>query len=134
MKRLLSLTALLLWVNNSYASDWMFVGDTDEQRIELDLESIKKIGSGNFTTDRSTTQFWVKKTIINDLTKDGLSVGDYSLSLFNINCLNDTLGFKSAVRYKNNKIFDNYIDSYVKMQPIVPETIGSSYSKIVCAR
>jgi len=119
-------------VNHTYAANWMILGETDEHRIELDLESIKKISSSLYGYDKSITQFWIKKTIINDLTKDGLGIRDYSLNLYHINCSNDTLGLKSGIKYKNNKALDNYNESYVKMQPIVPETIGSSYYKIVC--
>lgn len=131
MKRLLSLLILLV-ANHTYAANWMILGETDEHRIELDLESIKKISSSLYGYDKSITQFWIKKTIINDLTKDGLGVRDYSLNLYHINCSNDTLGLKSGIKYKNNKALDSYNESYVKMQPIVPETIGSSYYKMVC--
>ena len=133
MQRLLSLLILLV-VNHTYAANWMILGETDEHRIELDLESIKKISSSPYGYDKSITQFWIKKTVINDLTKDGLGMGDYSLNLFHINCSNDTLGLKSGIKYKNNKALDSYTESYVKMQPIVPETVGYSYYTVVCSQ
>ena len=44
------------------------------------------------------------------------------------------LGVKSIVKYKNNKVVDSYTESTVKMYPIVPDTVGSSYLKSVCTQ
>lgn len=134
MKNLISGLTLVLLANNVYAVNWSFLGETDEYRFELDLDSIKKAKRSEFDSYNTVTQFWVKKTIINDLTKDGLSIGDRLLDLYHIDCKQDTLGIKSIVKYRNNKVIDSYTENTVKMYPIVPDTIGSSYLKSVCSQ
>ena len=134
MKNFISFLTFFILANNVYAANWSFLGETDEYRFELDLDSIKKIKRSEFGSYNTVTQFWVKKTIINDLTKDGLSVGDHLLDLYHIDCNEDTLGVKSIVKYKNNKVVDSYTESTVKMYPIVPDTVGSSYLKSVCTQ
>ena len=92
MKNFISVLTFFILANNVYAANWSFLGETDEYRFELDLDSIKKIKRSEFGSYNTVTQFWVKKTIINDLTKDGLSVGDHLLDLYHIDCNEDTLG------------------------------------------
>lgn len=132
MKNLISGLTFFLLAHNVYAANWSLLGETAEYRHELDLESIKKAKNSGISSYNAVTQFWVKKTIVKDLTKDGLSIGDYVLNLYFIDCNEDTLGIKSIVKYKNSEVIDSYTENTVKMYPIVPETVGSSYLKSVC--
>ena len=69
MNKLLCL-GLILGCSNVYAANWKYLGSTQEYKIELDTDSIKKVPSGYASLGTSVTQFWIKRTVINDLTKD----------------------------------------------------------------
>ncbi|HLB41736.1 MAG: hypothetical protein A3F63_13480 [Pseudomonadales bacterium RIFCSPHIGHO2_12_FULL_40_16] len=131
MNKLLCL-GLILGCSNVYAANWKYLGSTQEYKIELDTDSIKKVPSGYASLGTSVTQFWIKRTVINDLTKDGLGIGDHSKMLFHVNCNADTLGFKTEVKYKGDRVIDSYTQPYITMEAIIPDSIGAGYALEVC--
>lgn len=131
MNKLLCL-CLIFGVSNVYAANWKYLGSTQEFKIELDTDSIKKVSGGYTSVGTGVTQFWIKRTVINDLTKDGLSVGDHTKTLFHVNCGSDTIGFKTEVKYKGDKVIDSYTQPYVTMEAIIPDSIGAEYAVAVC--
>ena len=48
MKNFISVLTFFILANNVYAANWSFLGETDEYRFELDLDSIKKIKRSEF--------------------------------------------------------------------------------------
>ncbi|MFV5427565.1 surface-adhesin E family protein [Acinetobacter towneri] len=127
------LALILCSVCSVQASEWEYLGETNEFRYELDRQTIRKVATGYSTIGNNVTQFWVKKIVINDLSKDGLGIGDHTKTLLYINCNADLLGFKTEIKYKGTRVIDSYTEPYVKMEPIVPDTIGSSFSKAICS-
>lgn len=131
MKKLI-LAIIVCGISSIQASEWEYLGETDEFRYELDRQSIRKVPTVYSSIESNVTQFWIKKIVINDISKDGLGLGDYTKNLYHVNCSADLLGFKTEVKYKGNRVIDSYTDSYVKMTPIIPDTVGSSFAKAIC--
>lgn len=122
----------IFWGSCVFAANWQYLGETKEFSIQLDTDSIKKVNSSYGSYGTGITQFWIKRTVINDLSKDGLGLGDYMMMLFHINCNQDTLGVKTAIKYKMGTVIDNYSQSLVVMEAIVPDSLGAEYSRAVC--
>ena len=81
----LFLALILCGVSIAQASEWEYLGETNEFSYELDKQSIRKVPSSYSAFGNNVTQFWIKKTVINDISKDGLGVGDHTKTLLHIN-------------------------------------------------
>ncbi|MBJ9481156.1 surface-adhesin E family protein [Acinetobacter baumannii] len=129
MKKIFITCALLTVATNSIADDWFKINETDESKYYINIPSIAATNSYG----KNVVKAWVKDLIYNDLTKDGLSVGDYSMILFYSNCNDNTVGIKSQTHYKNGKIFGTQLNnSYVNMRDVIPNTIGESILAYSC--
>ncbi|WP_180049118.1 surface-adhesin E family protein [Acinetobacter sp. YH12144] len=119
-----------------FANDqWQRIGyDSDREFFyEYNINSISQVAEYPYTSNKKV---WVRKTVVNDISQDGLSVGDYTMQLMWINCSANTLGLKSIVGYKKTgKVIPNYsnTNSYVQMQDAIPGTMGEAYVDSVCS-
>lgn len=93
----------------------------------------------NYFTDTSSSytsrmQVWVKSIIIKDIVKDGLSVGDYTMSLEEYDCTNNTSKFFESVSYdlKTGSTVNSYKSPYPKEHKIVPGSVGEHLLKDIC--
>lgn len=93
----------------------------------------------NYFTDTSSSyasrmQVWVKRIIIKDTVKDGLSIGDYTMSLNEYDCTNNTSKFFESVSYnvKTGRIVDSYKSSYPREDKIVPGSVGERLLADIC--
>lgn len=77
-------------------------------------------------------EVWMKAHIHTDLTKDGLSIGDYNLYQYSIKCNERKLGIMAAAAYKNRKVLESQNVSYVKYDSILPDSRGDFLSRTVC--
>lgn len=129
MKKIFIVCTLLLSTSNSFADDWFKINETDESRFYINIPSISET---NYL-GKNVVKAWIKDLIYNDLTKDGLSVGDYTMTLSYSNCDDKTVGIKSQTQYKAGKVFGNQINnSYVTMKDVIPNTIGESILAYSC--
>lgn len=114
------------------ASDWKVVATSNEHVYGVDLNSIAKVSEYPY---QKYHKAWVKSVIVNDLTKDGMTVGDYNMILEWVDCSSRTLGNKSQISYKQNgTVIPNAGRSmgYVKMEDVIPGTIGESILDAIC--
>jgi hypothetical protein len=115
------------------ASLWEHIDTIKGTEISVDKNSIRKF-SDNLNS--ATHQVWIRYLVVEDVEKDKLKVGDYRMNLVLIHCENNTMGTKSATVYYNlkNGIRDAKSAShpFVKMEDIVPNSIGGKISEIVC--
>lgn len=113
-------------------SDWKVVGTTKENIYGIDLNSISMVNEYPYQKNKKA---WIKNVIVNDLTKDGMTVGDYNMVLEWANCDNRTLGYKSNTAYKKDgTVISNLSNSksYVQMNDVIPGTIGESIFETIC--
>lgn len=78
---------------------------------------------------------WIKQVVVNDLTKDGLSLGDYSMLQYRFNCNDGTYKLASYTQYNNKtgKVINSYTyPSYDTFKSVVPETVGEALLKSTC--
>jgi len=111
------------------AKGWNFIssgGGEFESYVHYDY--VKPLANGN-------VEAWLKVVVINDLTKDGLSLGDYTMELVQYNCNNRTLKTISYTDYSNKtgKVINTYtFPSYKDFQAVIPETVGESRLEGAC--
>lgn len=93
----------------------------------------------NYFTDTSSSyasrmQVWVKNIILKDTVKDGLSVGDYTMSLQEYDCTNNTSKVLESVSYnvKTGSTIDSYKPPYPKEHKIVPGSVGEQLLRDIC--
>ena len=111
------------------SDDWFLMGSTQESRYYINMPSISESTEYGKTIVKS----WIKIQIYNDLTKDGLSVGDYSLMLYQVNCNENTIGLKTSTSYKAGKPYGSQINkSFVQMNDVIPESIGQDILAYTC--
>ncbi|HCA5022796.1 TPA: hypothetical protein MW161_000534 [Acinetobacter baumannii] len=128
MKKILIVVMLTLLSSRMVnAAEWLQVFASDTDQYFIDLSSIKKNNNGDVNA-------WFKRQIYNDTRKDGLTVGDYTLLLYQIDCNQSKYGIVSSQIYKNNKPLTNrgYVVKFVDMSPAIPETIGEGVVQRGC--
>lgn len=110
-------------------AEWQNIGSTDEHIYFLDPDKIRKAsGYGD-----SYLKVWVKQVIFNDITKDGLSVNDYSIVLWQVDCNGLTIGMKSYAEYKKDgRLVNSNQKSYVSMSDVIPNSIGEGILEKAC--
>lgn len=122
----------LISISSFANSNWKVVGKTNEQIIGLDLNSISNVADFSY---KNYKKVWVKNLIINDLTKDGMTIGDYTMILQWVSCGEKTIGYKSSTAYKKDGTVINNLSnsvSYVKMADVIPGTIGELVVDATC--
>lgn len=135
MKNLCSVVCVLILgaiSNLSFAADWKYITYSDENLYGIDINSISQVTEYPYQKYKKA---WIKSAIQNDLTKDGMTVGDYTMMLYWADCNAKTIGLKAATPYKNDgKVIPNksFSTSYVSMKDIIPDTIGEGILDSIC--
>lgn len=124
--------ALGLSVGQVWANNWEYIGQNQEYQFYISPSTIKS--SQKNTYSPIYQQAWFKFYIYNDLTKDGLSAGDYKLRLFQFDCAQQTLGVVRSIDYKaDGTTVNSEIPSMINMKAVVPDSIGQGLSDAVCS-
>ncbi len=112
------------------ANDWIHIASGSEHKILLNVRSVQE------TQHLGTTyvQAWVKATINNDLTQDGMALGDYVMTLYRVDCNAKTYGTVSETKYKKaGRVFgQTYAPHYVEMEHVIPDTIAEFIVDTAC--
>lgn len=108
-------------------ADWIKIDKDEEYTYYIDPERSR-------ITNESLqyAETWIKSVIHTDLTKDGLSVGDHSMTKFNIRCTNKELALVASYRYKNGRVLNNYTPSYPTYKAAIPDSRGEFFVELVC--
>lgn len=107
---------------------WLAVSLSREFETYINFNYVEPLGSG-------LTQAWLKHVVVNDLSKDGLALGDYTMVLSQFNCKNKTEKSVSYTDYdaKTGVSKRSYTyPSYTEMKPPVPDSVGESQLESVC--
>jgi hypothetical protein len=115
-----------------YAADgWIYLGSTidKEYGVYLNYPNIKE----QEYLGKTYVLAWTKWVIVTDLTRDGLSVGDYRMELDRYDCSEQKTGTVSVTNYKNGKMLGKtYNATYINMEYSIPDSIGEQVLKAVC--
>lgn len=126
-------TTLFVVATVSHAnSDWEWVGKNAEYAVFISPSSIKTVQKN--ARSPIYQQAWFKMHIQNDISKDGLRVGDYKLRLYQFDCAQQTVGLVYSV--DQNKKDNQTITQQAKtmdMKPAVPESMGQAFMDIICS-
>lgn len=108
------------WIKLSDGSEYTYLMDPD--RIVSTSQSLKY------------AEAWLKLVIHTDLTKDGLSIGDYKLAKYKFKCNSSELGLVAHYSYKKSgQLVDSYKPSYAPYEPAIPDTHGEYLLEVVCS-
>ena len=134
LKKMFLLLFLLVGITSlSFAaSDWQFITNSDEKVYGVDINSVGQVSEFPYQKYKKA---WIKSVIQSDLTKDGMTIGDYSMMLYWADCNAKTIGLKTITHYKNNgKVVSDkgFSNAYVQMKDVIPETIGEGILDGIC--
>lgn len=128
MKKYLSVLIMFLSAN-TLAANWIQTGKTKQDTVWLDLDSIADAG----VNGKYYKKAWVKYKIYNDVVKDNLTIGDYTMLLYHIDCFNKKMGNAMILNYKNNNLYGNTQSfNFPNMDDVVPDTVGETIFNRVC--
>ena len=120
------LLSLIVVVPVIAQAEWVEVTHTNERKFYL---------NGTYIKDNSdTVQYWVKSIIYNDLTKDGQSVGDFSMYNLSGKCNSrETALFAVTDYYNDGRAFRSDSIPYASYSVAVPASVGESLLLMACA-
>lgn len=106
---------------------WEKITESTEHKIYMNYNYVKPDSYGQ-------SEAWIKIVVYNDITKDGLGVGDYIMVLNKYNCSDSTSKNLSYTEYNKtgNVISSATSPSYQSYKQIIPETVGESQLKWAC--
>jgi hypothetical protein len=131
LKKLALLTTTLISFNQAHATEWLEITQSDEKKYYISPEHTNPISRAG--TQATELEMWVKSVIYNDLTKDGMTINDYQMLLYKIDCRNREFGIKQGVNYNaKGKMLDSNSTNTVTMNRAIPETIGASIVSSGC--
>ncbi|EMI8966225.1 hypothetical protein LHU87_003812, partial [Acinetobacter baumannii] len=99
MKKVAAFITALILSTSSIAAEWVELFNEGEFKILLDVGSVKDVPNNPY----NYKQAWLKNIVVNDTTKDGLTVNDFVMTLVYVDCESLKYGFKAAYAYKNLK-------------------------------
>lgn len=117
---------LLAYVPVVAQAEWSPIAGSNERTFYIDKNNVIDKGS--------TLEFWVKSVIHTDLTKDGQSVGDYSMAKWSVNCDSEEMGVRSYANYGGSKLIFSDHTPYPNYKAIIPESIAQTISVAVCLK
>lgn len=108
---------------------WMSVAESNEADFLVNY---------SYLTNKPNNQVegWTKVIIINDISKDGLSLNDFTMYLDLYNCNNQTTKKLSYTDYNHKTgsvIKSHKYPTYTDFEGLIPETIGVKLFKAVCS-
>lgn len=133
LKRIGLASILSVVATVSYAnSDWEWVGKNAEYAVFISPSSVKTVQKN--ARSPIYQQAWFKMHIQNDISKDGLRVGDYKLRLYQFDCAQQTVGLVYSVdqNKKDNQTVTEQAKT-IDMKPAVPESMGQVFMDIICS-
>jgi len=107
---------------------WISVSRSREYETLINFNYVEALPNG-------LTQAWLKHVVVNDISKDGLALGDHTMVLSQFNCKNKTEKSVSYTDYdaKTGQSKRSYTyPSYTEMKPPVPDSVGESQLESVC--
>ena len=120
------LLSLIVVVPVIAQAEWVEITRTNEKKYYLNNTYIKD--------NSDIVQYWVKSIIYNDLTKDGQSVGDYSMQNFSGKCNSrETAFFAFTDYYNDGRVLRSDSRSYASYSVAVPESVGEFLLLAACA-
>lgn len=110
-----------------YSKEWISIGTTNEYNFDMNYRYLK-------AKTNDIVESWIKTTVEKDLTKDGLSVGDYTMFLYNFHCSEGSVKLVTYTKYnKAGKNLNSYTSpSYTNFRPVIPETVAEKLIKAAC--
>ncbi len=127
---------LVAWVNLGHADanlDWQYIDQSTEYRFFIKPASIQKVADKGFEQYR---QVWGRAVVNNPNNAEGLAEGDYMVTLFWLDCNQNTTGVNKGLFFsKNGKaMLDlNFTEEKVVMEPALADSVNAKILQQSCA-
>ncbi|QEU63828.1 hypothetical protein BVG18_17835 (plasmid) [Acinetobacter lwoffii] len=107
--------------------EWINVGESSGDSFDINYKYLK-------TKPYGIVETWIRATVTNDIVEDGLGVGDYTMFLYNFNCLESSLKVLSYTNYKKSGKNLNSVTnpSYTSFKPVIPGSVGENLLNSSC--
>lgn len=121
---------MLLTLSSSVYAEWNLLIQTSDssESVYINLDRLRVINEKS-----RHIEYWTKTIIDKDVEQDGLSVGDYYLSLFEVKCDSRLFALKSFHAFKKSgKSLYSDNNEYLSFKPLVPDTVTDATSDFWC--
>lgn len=129
MKKIAAFVTTLILSTSSIAAEWTELFTEGDYKILLDVKSVRYISNNPY----NYKQAWLKNIVVNDTTKDSLSVNDYLKVLIYVDCESMRIGQKTIHAYKNGKLFKTENNNVPLMKDAIPDSRGYETVEAVCS-
>lgn len=129
MKKVTTFVAALILSSSAIAAEWTELFTEGDYKILLDVKSVRYIPNNPY----NYKQAWLKNIVVNDTTKDSLSVNDYLKVLIYVDCESMRIGQKTIYAYKNGKLFKTENNNVPLMKDAIPDSRGYETVEAVCS-
>lgn len=112
--------------NESIKAGWLRVASSAEFETYVNYNYVE-------TSSYDITKAWVKRVVSNDISKDGLALGDYVMVQTIYNCKDKTYKdlYYASYNHKNGQVI-NSSTLYKSYESPVPESVGEAQLDSVC--
>ena len=121
------LLSLLVTVPVVAQAEWIVLDKGEEFTIYVDpdrtVATVKSL---------KHAEAWFKAVVHNDLTKDGMGIGDFRLMKYKFKCDTNELSLDASYDYRTGKQIDSYVARYNVYSSAIPETKGELMAFVVC--
>lgn len=107
--------------------EWIEIGTSGGDSYAINYKRLKSKPYG-------IIEAWVKATVIKDIVKDGLSLGDHTLFLYNFNCADESMKNLTYTNYikAGNKTETITKPAYESFKPVIPNSVGEKLLNSAC--
>lgn len=139
----LCIMALPIIATSAWAEDWQEIGQNAEYKLFIAPSSVREVQ--HHPMQPTYQQAWFRFDIHQELSKDGLDVGDYKLRYYQIDCSQPAMGLVQGLDYQYPKNADTSNDEQqavlvketnpksIEMKKVSPSSIGQALADSVCS-
>lgn len=122
-------TLIILLMSNHVFAEWEHYSSDSERNYYYDLNRVKIVNN-----DAKIISYWTKSIYFQDLKKDTITVGDYYLTQYFVNCSKSELAIKELHLYKKDgDLRDSLKKPYLEYSPYIPESRGEYLATSLCS-
>ncbi|MFW6699360.1 surface-adhesin E family protein [Acinetobacter baumannii] len=112
--------------NESSKSGWLRVASSTEYETYINYNYVE-------ASNYDITKAWTKRIVSNDISKDGLALGDYLMIHTSYNCKDKTYKDLSyaAYNHKNGQVIRSST-LYKNYESPIPESVGETQLESIC--
>lgn len=122
------IASIFLTLSSTVSANWVPLAETENLNILINLKSVSRVQVDNY---KNYKKIWTKQVVIKS--DPVLSVGDFSLNLYWVDCSNDAYIRRALKIYNKDGSLDRTIDyPEYKVEYFSPDSIMNMIAKVGC--